>query len=189
MIPTEDQAKALWDTYELPEKKRIHVALVAKVARAMAKLLLDNNTCDAATNLPIVINVKLLVAGALLHDIDKNIPKQAGERHPDPAVRVLKEEGMEEVASVVAAHSLSAILDPKIAPKTWEEKLVYLADKMVKYEIITVDERFNLWRRESLPKEAMHELDQAYPFVKKLEQEIFTLLAVSPAELARLASK
>lgn len=163
MIPSESQAKALWDKYELPEPKRRHVMLVAKVAEILADKI----------NKP--INKPLLIAGALLHDIDKAAHIHPGERHPDAAVRILREEGMPEVAALVKTHPLHAILDPSIAPKTWEEKLLYLADKMVKYEIITVDERFKLWNEEHLPPTEQDILDRAYPKVKGLEEEILHL--------------
>lgn len=179
MIPTEEQAKQLWDKYGLPEGKRGHMELVARVARFLAKQI------NKVTNLP--INKTLLIAAALLHDIDKNIPRLPGEEHPDTAVRILKKEGMEEVANLVKTHPLHAILDSVIAPKTWEEKLLFLADKMVKYEIITVDERFKLWNDEHLPVEAQSLLDRAYPKVKALENEIFEKIHIAPSEVAQLA--
>ena len=122
------------------------------------------------TNVP--IDQLLLQAAALLHDIDNNIPKLSGEKHPDTAVRILREEGMEEVAAIVATHSLHAILDPVNGPKTIEQKILYLADKMVKYEVIGVDARFKLWSKEHLPPDAQAVLDAAYPKVKALEKEI-----------------
>ncbi|MBI4066383.1 HDIG domain-containing protein, partial [Candidatus Gottesmanbacteria bacterium] len=94
MIPAEDQVMQLWDKYDLPEGKRRHVKLVANVARLLATKL--------------KINEPLLTAGALLHDIDKNVPKLPGERHPDAGVRILQEEGMGEVASLVKTHPLHA---------------------------------------------------------------------------------
>lgn len=169
MIPTEEQAKALWDKYSLPEKKRVHVALVAKVAVWLASQFNIQHSTSS-------IKTELLNASALLHDIDKAIPKLPGEQHPDTAVRVLQKEGMEEVAAIVKTHSLHAILDPAIAPKTWEEKLLYLADKMVKQDVIGVDARFALWRAEDLPSDAVAILDACYPRVKALEQEVTTIL-------------
>lgn len=166
MIPTEEQTKSLWDKYALPEKKRRHVGLVAKTAKFLAtQCQMINAKCQ--------INEKLLLAGALLHDIDKNVIKLPGEKHPDTGVRILREEGMGEVADLVKTHPLHAILDPAIAPKTIEEKLLYLADKMVKYEVIGVDARFKLWNDEHLPQEQQKILDAAYPKVKELEKEIF----------------
>ncbi len=163
MIPTEEQAKKLWDKYRLPENKRVHVALVAQVAVSFASKIQN-------------VNIPLVRAAGLLHDIDKAAQKLPGEQHPDTAVRILKEEGMEEVAALVKTHPLHAILDPMITPKTWEEKCLYLADKMVKYEILTVDERFDLWRAEDLPENARTILEQAYPKVKLLEREMYAIL-------------
>lgn len=165
MIPTEEQAMELWEKYRLPATKRIHVELVARVAKFFAK--------------KIPVNTQLLLAAALLHDIDKAAPPKGGERHPDAAVRILREEGMDEVADIVATHPLHAILDPNISPKTWEEKLLYLADKMVKYDIVGVTKRFAMWNDEHLPPQEQKILDASYPKVKELEQEVFRLARIS----------
>lgn len=181
MIPTEEQARALWDKYNLPERKRKHVQIVAKVADELA-------TKCQRSNVKCQINRELLRAGALLHDIDKNIPRLPGEQHPDTGVRILREEGMEEVANLVKIHSLHAILDPAMCPSSWEEKILYLSDKMVKDEIITVDRRFALWRREQLSQDAVRILDESYPRVKQLEKEIFSQIHIDPADVSRLAT-
>lgn len=180
MIPSREQAKKLWDKYQLPQTKRVHVTLVAGVAVFLAQRLRTMNY-ELQTN--------LLYAAALLHDIDKAVAKLPGERHPDTAVRILTDEGMEELAALVATHSLHAILDPKICPKTWEEKLLYLSDKMVKYEIITVDKRFALWRAEGLSPDAIDMLDKTYPKVKDMEKQIFGLIGIKPEEVVYLAQK
>lgn len=180
MIPDEPQIKQLWDKYQLPDKKRLHVALVAKVALFLAKELRSKNE-------NVRINDELLLAASLLHDIDKNAPKLSGEQHPDAGVRILRQEGMEEVAGLIKTHPVHAILDPKIAPKTIEEKLLFLADKMVKFEILTVDNRFALWNAEHLPQKEQKTLDQCYPKVKALEKEIFDVIAIPPEEVARFA--
>jgi len=179
MIPTDKQIQSLWQKYQFPPEKRIHVRLVDKVALFLAGKIIQKTHAN--------INKELLHAAALTHDIDKNAPKLPGEHHPDACVRILKEEGMEEVAQIVAKHPLHVILDPAISPSSWEEKLLFLADKMVKYEILTVDKRFDLWRTESLPPEARKILDDSYPKVKKLEAEIATLIGVLPADVAKLA--
>jgi len=180
MIPDEYQAKALWERYHLPQDKQIHVALVARVARFFVREMQKKIS-------GVSINERLVFAAGLLHDIDKAIAKKEGERHPDTAVRVLREEDMSEVADLVATHPLHSILDPAIAPKSWEEKLLYLADKMVKYEIITVDKRFALWNAESLPSDAQAILDAAYPKVKALEKEVFSHIGITQNDVAMLA--
>lgn len=181
MIPTANEAKALWDKYHLPTYKQQHVELVGRVALFLARKL--------SKALHIYVNEKLILAGALLHDIDKNIPLLPGEAHPDTGVRILREEGMDEVAKLVKTHPLHAVLDPAIAPKTWEEKVLFLADKMVKLDIITVDKRFFLWRKELMPEEAKHILAAAYPEVKKLETEIFDRTGIRPEQVKEILGK
>ena len=180
MIPTRDQIFELWELYHLPEQKRIHVLLVAKVALFMAKRLQKMQP-------NVFINIQLLESAALLHDIDKMIPRKPGEQHPDAAVRVLREHGYDEVADIVVTHPLHSILDTTISPKTWEEKLLYLSDKMVKYDIVGVDKRFALWNAEHLPDDAQRILDASYPKVKQLEKEVFEMLHLSQLDLAQLA--
>jgi predicted hydrolase (HD superfamily) len=179
MIPSNDQITALWDKYRLSKEKRLHVILVDRVALFFAKNIQEKTL--------LAIDEKLLHAAALLHDIDKAVPPIRGEIHPDTAVRILKSEGMGEVAGLVRKHPLHAICDPTIAPATWEEKLLFLADKMVKYEILTVDKRFDLWRAEDLPAEGKQLLVRSYPLVKKLEKEILGLIGIQPDDVARLA--
>lgn len=174
MIPTRDQCLKLFDRFALPSQKRIHVEEVTRIALQLTDFLARKN---------ISVNKSLVEAAGLLHDIDKNIPKKEGERHPDTAVRVLRELGFSEVADVVSHHSLHHILDTKMAPKTWEEKLVYLADKMVKYELIGVKARFRLWYAENLPPRAVAELDQALPLVEALEREVFEAAGIVFADL------
>jgi HD superfamily phosphodiesterase len=180
MIPSRNQVKALWEKYALPKEKQTHVTLVARVALFLAgEYKKKNPQCS--------INVDLLRAAALTHDIDKNAPKLPGEKHPDACVRILREELMGEVARIVKTHPLHTIVSPVHQPKTIEEKLLFLADKMVKYEIITVDRRFELWRNEDLPEEGKQLLTESYPLVKKLEKEILTSIGIQPDDVAKLA--
>jgi putative nucleotidyltransferase with HDIG domain len=176
MIPTPDEARKLWVAHHLPEYKKRHSQLVADLAEYFSREFEEKG---------IPIRTDLLLAGALLHDIDKNIPHKNGEVHPDTGVRILREAGMDEVAGLVATHPLHAILDPTIAPKSWEEKLLFLVDKMVKQEIISVDERFSSWQKESLLKNEQEILDKSYPEVKKLEDGIMTVLTKSPADVIK----
>lgn len=173
MIPTPDQAKQLWDTYHVPPEKRIHMELVARVAKFFSEKL--------------HVDTQLIVAAALLHDIDKAVEKLSGERHPDAAVRILKQEHMDEVADLVRTHPLHMILHADTAPKTIEEKILFLSDKMVKYEILTVDLRFDLWRAEHMDQKGREELESAYPLVKALEKELCGAIGVVPMKIAKFA--
>jgi putative nucleotidyltransferase with HDIG domain len=176
MIPTANECEKLWEKYRVPEIKRKHLELVAKVAELLACKLMVRGS-------GFVVNQKLLIAAALLHDIDKAVEKLPGERHPDAAVRILKKEGMEEVANLVKSHPLHLIINPATSPKTLEEKILFFSDKMVKYEIIGVDKRFQLWNDERLSKNEQQILDLSYPRVKALEKEIFTFAGITLADV------
>ena len=178
MIPTREQCLKLFDRFNLPSQKKIHVEEVTKLAMYFASKLKTQNS-------KLKIDQNLVEVAALLHDIDKNIKPRVGERHPDTAVRVLNELGFIEVAKIVKCHSLHAILNPELAPKTWEEKIVYLADKMTKYEIIGVEHRFKLWYAEHLPSQAVIELASALPKVKELEKEIFAICGITFADIQK----
>ena len=95
----------------------------------------------------------------------------------------MRQEGMGEVADLVKTHSVHAILDPLIAPKTIEQKLLFLADKMVKQEVIGVDARFAQWNEEDLPIDELAMLARAYPRVKDLEREIAGFIGMGPEEI------
>lgn len=175
MIPSQNRCFELLKKYNFPASKLCHVTLVSDVAKFLGVKLKKKKP-------KLKINVSLLVAAGLLHDIDKNIPRLFGERHPVSGARILKEEGYDEVADVVLKHDIEAFLDPERHPKTWEEKVLALADKMVKDEIITVDARYKLWYDENFPGQK-EILDATYPYLKNLEKEVFTIIKMRPEEV------
>lgn len=177
MIPTSVQINELWKVHALPNDKQHHCTLVARVAVWFARRLKDVRS-------DVDIDIAFLTAAALLHDIDKMARKRKGEHHPDAGVRILRDAGFFEVADLVRTHPLHSILDQNISPTTWEQKILYLSDKMTKHTVITVDERFASWREESLPDEAIRVLDMTYPKVKALESELCALIHVDPKDIA-----
>ncbi len=179
MNPVDESIIALWDKYHLPEKKRIHVTLVARVCEYIGMKVNEFSN-------ELVINLKQLQTAALLHDIDNGVEFLPGERHPDAAVRILRNEQLDPIADIVKTHSLTSVLNAEIKPQKWVEKVLYVSDKMVKYEIITLDKRFALWRSEALPASALRTLDLCYPLAKKLELEIFSYIQESPDSLSRI---
>lgn len=180
-IPTQQQIHTLWVTHALPPYKQNHCTLVARLAVWFARQLEHVEGVGE-------IDISLLEASCLLHDIDKMAQKKKGEHHPDAGVRILNDAGFREVADIIRTHPLHAILDQNISPKSWEEKILYLSDKMTKHAIITVDERFALWRNEQLPDDAMRILSESYPKVKALEKYICTLIHVEPHDVALLVN-
>lgn len=174
--------QTLWDTYDLPAYKRNHSMWVSVLAVWFARHWMMRRPTEH-------VDVPVLRKAALLHDLDKNMEKKNGEHHPDATVRVLRIMGQDDVADVIATHPLHMILDPARAPKTREQTLLYLADKMVKHSIITVDERFALWQAEHLPADAVAVLDAAYPKVKALEHDVCSVLGVDANAIGLLVKE
>ena len=180
MIPDKRRIEEFWEKYHIPERKRKHCEIVADVALFFAKKLREKG---------IEIDEHLLFAAAYLHDIDKNIEKLPGEKHPDTVVRILKQEGMDEVAEVVRTHPLHMILDAKNAPKTIEQKVLFLADKMTRYECIGIQKRFEIWKKEDYDEESQAILDASYPKVKALEDKITSMIGISEQNVIQLYEK
>jgi HD superfamily phosphodiesterase len=179
MIPSDDQILKLWDTYDLPSRKRIHCSFVTRLSDFIAQKMREKNP-------ELVLNTRCIHAAAMLHDIDKNVPKHEGETHPDAGVRVLKEQGMEEITHIVLTHPLHAILDQAICPRTLEEKIVFCADKMVKDDVIGLEKRFELWRNEAVPDEQQTIVCDALPLTKSLLHELEQLTGLDLNDIDQL---
>jgi len=127
------------------------------------------------------LNIKLLEASALLHDICKHegLGKDTNSEitHPETGARKLREMGLPDVADVVEVHGFGKIFEPQRL-NTWEKKLVYYADKRVNH-----DKRVALSERlDYLTDRYPHGADmfrKARPMLLKLEKEIFEKAGVS----------
>ncbi len=162
-IPAREQCFALLEKYKVPRVIVEHSLQVTKVAVYLGKKL-------AAAGEK--INLPLLEAAALLHDIDKKICLDDGsKKHAVEAARILEREGFPEIASIVKQHRLSHILEEPFS--SWEAKLVYYADKRVRHSsIVSLQERFDyLLGRYG---EFKGNIIKAKPKVFALEEEIFS---------------
>jgi len=71
--------------------------------------------------------------------------------------------------SIIRKHGLKNITTDEFIPKTWEEKVVFYADKRVKNEkIVSVDERFEYIKKRYNKDDVEKELN----FTKELEKEL-----------------
>lgn len=166
-IPSEQDCFALLEKYEVPEIIVEHSRQVAKVALYLGEKLSGHGE---------KINLKLLLASALLHDIDKKIClDDPTKKHAVEASSILKREGFPEIAEIVRQHRLNQILEAHFTG--WEAKLVYYADKRVRHtEIVSLQERFDylLERYGSLRGEVKQGILAAKPKVFALEREILS---------------
>jgi putative nucleotidyltransferase with HDIG domain len=126
-IPSVDECEVLLKHIcMLPEDIVLHCRRVEQIASQICRNLQKSGTH---------LNLELVTAGALLHDIAKG-----GKDHADAGGRMLLEMGFFRVSEIVAQHT-----DLKFDPESPinEADIVYMADKLVSgNRCITLEQRF-----------------------------------------------
>ncbi|MCD6479052.1 MAG: HDIG domain-containing protein [Candidatus Diapherotrites archaeon] len=165
IIPSEKECMELLKKHNVPENIVKHSVKVKQFALRIARRLKERGQ---------KVDEKLVIAGALLHDLDKADTLQCNRwKHGMKAYEELKKLGMHSVAEVVRKHVLESILTGEL--KTIEEKIVYYADKRVRGDkIVSLKERFHyLAERYGLKdKEVMRIIEDSYEKVVELEKEL-----------------
>lgn len=181
-IPGEKRCLELLEKYKLAAGIVEHSVLVAKVAVFLAEALKRSlRDGDRGAGGETGIDVDLVRAGALLHDIGKTTVFSESRSHAENGALILEREGHGELAEIVRRHLVDAVLEPSRALETWEQKLVFYADKVVTREVISLRERFGDLRARYPQLLALFEY--AEPLVLRLEDEIFSRLDFTPADM------
>ena len=151
LSPDLREVYGLYGTQKNSVYLRIHVELVAACAYALA-LMLQRNGCQ--------VDAVLAHRGGLVHDIGKITAAEEGGHHDVTGERILLDKGCPALARIARSHMLSNILDAEHAPKTLEEKIVYLADKLIDNgQLVSVSERLSgLKRRYNTPDDRMDQV-------------------------------
>lgn len=142
VLPSQFQITAIWEQYQVPDHIRNHMQAVTKLAMEM-----EENLRRAG----IILNQKLIYAGAMLHDLCRTAPK-----HEEKAADELKILGYPDLAELIKAHHTGAE-DIGILTET---ALVFLADKMVLgASRVTIEERFaaSLYKCSTKEAQIIHE--------------------------------
>lgn len=163
-IPSTYECIALLRKYRVPQNIVAHSKKVNEVSMFLAKKINERG---------VKVNLELVNAASLLHDIDKirDIKSGAG-RHGELSRKILEKEGYPQVAKIAEKHVLRAILDDSgSALSGIEEKIVFYADKrVIRDKTTALSERFGYFRK-TYPQ--YHEsINRAEPLVKKLEAEL-----------------
>lgn len=137
-IPSPDEARRILAARKPAPGIVHHVEGVARVAGEAARLL-------AASGIP--IDVGLVEAAAVLHDLDKVEPGDATLPHGAQAGRLLAEMGFGELAVPVASHPVTALLDEALYPRGWASVVLAIADRHVAQEFLTIDQRLDDMQR------------------------------------------
>ena len=121
--------------------------------------------CDILEKKGISVNRDLVAAAALMHDVKKLSPND----HIIEGYELVKSLGYPEVAVVIKKHGLYHLEDVNFIPKTWEEKIVFYADKRIKNDrIVSVDERFDYIKQ----RYKKDNVEREMAFTKKIEKEL-----------------
>ncbi len=162
----------------LPHTLLLHSYSVAAAAYLMAIWLRQNGeTVD-----PILAH-----RGGLLHDLAKIPPAGVGIQpvnHGEGAARLLTSYGQPELAQIARRHMLFSPHDPENAPQSWEEKLVYFADKLVEgSEVVPFEERLQALRRRYKMDDEQHPISAIVPALENLQAEICRAIHIPPPDL------
>ncbi|MBW2977356.1 HDIG domain-containing protein [Candidatus Woesearchaeota archaeon] len=173
MIPDPKQCMKILEEHDVVAHIIEHSQIVSKVAVFLAKELKKTGE---------KINIPLLEAAALLHDLDKLKTNQEPENHGKLAFELLRGDHP-EVAELIPKHCFPYLLDNQL--KTWEEKLLNYADMRVLHnELVTREERHEDAKRR-YPDETGGRRDEAEKEASKIEKEIFTKINLKPHKLAQ----
>ncbi len=178
MIPTREDCLRLMVQYGMLEHIIDHSIAVARVALFLSIKL---NRKGQRIDLPLV------EAAALLHDLTKTECLRTKEDHALTGSRLLKGMGYERIGDVVAEHiHLSKETDP-----SWisEEEVVNYADKRVQHDrIVSLEERFeDLKGRYGKSERALELLEGLRRATFEIEKKIFSVLEFDPDHLEALS--
>lgn len=198
-VPTPEQIRKLFQEFHTPAHVAEHCGMVERVSLFLGKKLKEGG---------VSIDLELLKSAALLHDIVRivdfrvfepekfpfpftvddrtcweNLRAQyAGRHHAEVAAEILRQRGFPEIAEVIQKHRFLQIAE---GFNSWEEKILYYADKRVKHhDIVPLKERLADGRKRNAPEsiglENTESLDQK---VFALEEEICRATRIRPEEL------
>jgi putative nucleotidyltransferase with HDIG domain len=153
-IPSKEECLAILNKNKTPSNVIEHSKAVCEFASDLA---------DKLAKKGFKINKKLVVAAALLHDIERE-----KDDHVTAGTKLLKSMGFPEVAGVVEKHTLHGIEKSGKTLKAIEEKIVFYADKRTAgNKIVSLEERF-----EDLKKRYKRDFTKEFEFAKKVGEEL-----------------
>jgi len=123
----------------------------------------------------------LVHRAAMLHDIAKLQPTP-GIHHGERAADQLHARGQPEIAAIVRCHLLFCLLDEDNRPRSWEQKVVYFADKLVEEnQLVRPEQRLDtLQRRYSIDPARIRTISDAF---RELHAEICQAIGIPPEDL------
>ena len=174
-IPNREACLALWDVYAMQPQIRAHSLQVARVSHLLASNLQPHFPH---------INLDLVEAGALLHDIAKSRCLATKGNHVLEGMEILNSLGYPSVAQIVAQHVRlnddyyhQGHLDEIVA--------VHYADKRVLHDdIVDLENRFDYLKKTyGRTPEVLERIELLFQETRSLEERIFARLSFSPQDI------
>lgn len=153
-----------------------HVNKVAAIAYFLACRLRRNG---------FAVDPILAHRGGLLHDVAKISGKTNDRNSSDHGLdggRFLEARNQHDLAEISQRHMLFNLEVPERMPLTWEQKVVFFADKLVETgSVVTIEERIaGLQKRYKIPPV---DVARNKPALEALQAEICTACGIQPSEL------
>lgn len=193
------------EQFHVPLHIREHSLAVARLGIFLANRLKEKG---------VSVDVDLVDRACLLHDLlricdlkesnydrsaraitDKDRPEWQQLRtkyrkacHEDAAYQLLKDK-YPELALAVKRHRYAALLDEKDKPRTWEEKIVYYADKRVMHDkIVPLAQRLQEAHKRNAPlrrtrTQSKVDIGKVDALIFELEREIFNEIDLDPVKI------
>ncbi len=203
---TEELLQKLTAQYHVPVHVQNHMKKVSAVGLFIGQLLIQ-----AGEKIDLVV----LRQAALLHDVlklcdfkrldiehfEQNVTAEDIQfwtalmkscnhiGHVQAAYNMLKDIGETKIATIVRKHRFDGIIDPVDKPETWEEKLLYYADKRVLHDrIVSIAQRLVDGRKRYFPDGDLPPNDHLVgKAVHRLEEQICAKAGLDPRNVTEEA--
>ena len=176
-IPTRDQCFRMMSDMKMMDHIVVHSLQVCRVATYLTENLNRQNGR---------LNLDLIQAAALLHDITKTRSFKTQENHAQTGGQLLAEQGYPEIGELVRQHvRLDEYPDPVVLG---EKQILNYADKRVLHdEVVSLDKRLDyILEKYGETPEHKERIQWLWEKTLGLEAKIFEGLGVAPNELNRL---
>jgi HD superfamily phosphodiesterase len=201
-LPSQAECLELFKQYHTPANIIRHSLAVNKVANYLA---------SSFKKAGVEINGTLVDRASLLHDLlrvcdiknnlytfndpqeltnaNKKIwqeqrEKYKNQHHAEITADLFKQQ-YPEMAEVIRKHRLSAVIKNQLV--TWEEKIVYYADKRVNHDkFVSLEERMSEGKKRWQIQKSQDYSKQIINAMERLEKEIFQLINKQPDEINKL---
>ena len=199
---TEKTLQELLRKYRVPFHIQAHMKKVAAVSLFIGTQLQDSGQ---------KVDLTILRQAALLHDILKlcdfkelnlqyfqkspskkdkafwtELIKSCSHKgHIQAAYELFMDIGEPQIASIIKKHRFNCLIEKNEKPTTWEEKILYYADKRVKHDqVVSIQERLEDGRKRYFPDGHIPKEDaQIEKALYKLEQELCNHAKIHPEEI------